>query len=218
MRICISINCASILNENWSLFFNQTKMRIFESREVSLIHVDNPGEYEIRLTNDIKRNILRYILLWIGNLLIAPINILLLNSDSNWYDKITPTILWRCKCNFQDDSNVDIRITPSVLDDEPIGKYDISLISSANCVKDIVYQETFSRNSLYWEMNKYLSRFFSFELCAFAMLYFIFWYVSFNNWLLVSVIIGVIMAILFGTVTVYTCHKAKILESHSTNG
>lgn len=212
MRIYISVDDKSIQQENWFLFCNNRKIYISDNGEENLIHIAGRGEYEILLTNNLRKNFLWYILLWIWNLLIAPINILLLNTDSDWYQGITPTILWRCKCDFQEDTKINIQIVSSYVGDKSTAKYDINITSSQNYVMESSYHEMYNRDSFTWEMNKYLSKFFSYECWAFAMFYFIFLYGSINNWCFVVAMIGVSLVLLFGVVAIYTVHKSRILQ------
>ena len=211
MRIRVSIE-GGIPQGSWILFCNNKKIKIFDNGEDNFVEIPNQGEYEILLTNNLRKNFFWYILLWLGNLLAAPINTLLLNTDDNWYQRIIPTILWRCKCNFQEDANINFRIVGFCINQASVPQYEFRLTSSPNCVIESSYQEMYNLDSFNWEINKYLSKFFSFEFWAFVLLCFVFWYVSFKNWCLVAALVGAFFAVLFGAVTVYTVHKAKRIQ------
>ena len=210
MRITLLVQGASRLYGKSYLICENRKIDLYDDNQVEYIDIDESREYEIILINNHTRKFIWYVLLWIGNLVISPINILLMNVDSDWHKRVKPNIQWRCNCFFKEDTTINIQIS-NYSGEKTNQRYDIQLTEVQNGDVNYVYQEEYKRGSLSWEANKYLSKFFSFELCGFIMLYFIFRTVSFSGWKLVVVIIGFFFLLLFGSVVVYTVRQERKL-------
>ena len=212
MKISFFIDNTAISYENCFLVFNNKRICISDRNAISF-DIDKQGEYEIQIIIGFQRkSFFCFLLLWIWNLLIAPINIILMNTDSQWYHRISPTVSLSYKCYIMSDMNLHFRIITSYN-----GKYAVELLSHQDCFTEPSHQEIYSKDSVIWEMNKYLSRFFSVEVLAFGVLYFIFRYVSFQSWYIITAIIGVLLAVLFSVVVVYTVKKARSLGHNVTH-
>lgn len=213
MKISFFIDNTAVSFENCFLVFNNKIICISDKNAISF-DIDNQGEYGIQIITGFQRKSFCYILLlWFWNLLIAPLNIILMNTDSEWYRSTSPTMFWNYKCYITSDMNLRFRIIPSYN-----GKYAVELLSHQDCFTELSYQEIYSKDSVIWEMNKYLSRFFSVEFWTFGVLYLIFRYVSFHNWYLITVITGVLLAVLFSIVATYTVKKAMRLIKTQYDG
>lgn len=114
----------------------------------------------------------RLLLIYFLNLLFAPFNILLQNSDSNWEEDIMPYNL-KIKLGYMDSFNdikdILINITLPVMRRGDLCKEKVEINGQEN--KDLfLVEKEISYNSINREVHRYLSKFFSTALVVYVFI------------------------------------------------
>lgn len=212
MQVTIHMNKDAVLEGDWFLICGDKKIPLYE--ETTSFHISKAGEYEVILINNFKKGILKYILLWIVNILIAPINILLMNTDSDWYNQIIlSSANYKFKCNFKKDAEINFSIICHRFKQYISGTYSIKA-SSVDCdLTKLSYCEDYSNNTVNWELNKYVSKLTSMEIWIFVTLCFVCYFSKYSYaWVLIIFFSIIFALIMIGTITHTICKAKKIMS------
>ena len=211
MQLTIHINEEMYLANNWFLLFNGQKIKLNE--KVTTIPFPDLGELEFLLLNDLKKKTIEYLFMWIASILIAPINILLMNTSADWYNKIIlSSMSCKLKCNFQNNANIFIDIKCRNYNNYTSNTYKVEVLSTDSDLKVISLHENYDNNTLKWEINKYLSKTFSIGFWSFLMISIICYFSEYyyKNYLIIA--FAIMFIAIFILVTSYTAHKSKKIK------
>ena len=173
MKLTINISKDSVINEGVRFVIGNQEILLNSYESVFTIDNLKEGTHPFEIYTTSKSDVIEYILMWFFKLLILPINILLMNTDSDWYNSITPTALYmRGFITINGDTEILMKICSSTMTRGFIKRYQLDFITDAEISKSACKEEL-NRSSILWEMNKYLSRFFSFFVLGLSLLLFL---------------------------------------------
>ena len=170
MRIDIELDERSVIYGDLYLSCNGQTIQLSEVQKEHCIDNICPGEYETCIYTEFCKKVTSYILMWLGQLLIAPINMLLMNTESDWDKEVHPTtVFYRCRMQIEGNGHLRIYIKPSGFSDSGITQYAVKVDADQKIFEERA-EEKKNPESIRWEMHKYLSRFFSFGVWNLAIL------------------------------------------------
>ena len=211
MQVTVQINERDALEGEWFLFCDNKTIPLCE--ETNSFQLPKAGEYELTLFNNFQKGIIKYILLWIVNILIAPFNILLMNTESDWYNQIIPSSAnYKFKCTLKKDANIHFSIRCRNFKQFVSGAYSIK--ASADCdIIELFYYEDCDNNTFKWELNKYISKFISTEIWIFGIICITCFFSNYSYpWSLILVFSVLFLFIMIGTIA-YTIFKAQKIKT-----
>ena len=173
----------------------------------------NNQQCNISVSNQLHKKPWHYILLWFFNLLIAPINMILMNTASNWYNINFCFSRYCFTLKTPKTKNLSLFLFLS---------YDSNKQLLAKCFDSTMNSEIahekievlIDNSKVNWEMNKWLSKFFSYVLWSEIVLCTIFNYANINillktTLLYTTIFLGLLIFIL---VLVYTIKKKNTIK------
>ena len=175
MNIAVNISKDSIINdENIYFTIGNQHIRLNLLENGCVINNLAPGNYHFSIYTKSCKKVISYICLWIINLIIAPFNILLMNTSSEWYNSIVPTSV---SCDgfikLTNNTEILIKICSSNMKNGIIKRYKVEFITDSQ-IEKTSYDEQLNLQAVCWAMNNYLSKFFSYCLWCISVLNLIF--------------------------------------------
>ena len=213
LTLTVNISKDSELYEDVYLVIDNRKILLDSLGDASVISDLSEGTYAFDIYTKTAKKALSYILVWFIKLLILPFNLLLMNTDSDWYNNlIAPTSLfYRASLELTSDTEITVKVNSSSLKSVFIKGYDIELISNAK-IEKLSCVEQINTHSISWEMNNYLSKLFSYcllgaLLCSLSIL---------SEWAFkwyFAIFMSSAFLMIFLGVTLYSFKKAKKIKA-----